>query len=264
MGLTILPPDINASDWAYAGAGRAIRVGLMQVKTLKRALADQIMAERAHAGPFRSFHDFWIRVGPEPAQARALIRAGCCDSIAGELTRPALLWRVHAGMSAAGALPIPNEHSASRKLHDEIETVGFPLSRHPLELYGSQIAKAMSRAPRPYITASQMGEYVGRQVTMVGWLVTEKLVQTKGGEPMEFVTFEDDTALYDATLFPATYRRVCHLLTENKAYLLTGLIEEDFGAVAFTVKDLRCLSRDDFGSSERTTQEPQRGYVFDA
>jgi error-prone DNA polymerase len=242
MALTILPPDINASDWAYTGVARAIRAGLMQVKTLKRALADQILAERACAGLFRSFSDFWVRVRPEPAQARALIRAGCCDSIAGELTRPALLWRLHAG-TPAGALPIPEEYSAGRKLQDEIETLGFPLSRHPLELYASQIAKTIDGAD--HIVAAQMGDYVGRRVTMVGWLVTEKLVQTKHGEPMEFVTFEDATALYDATFFPATYRRFCHLLIENKAYLLTGLIEEDFGAVAFTVEELRGLTPDD-------------------
>ncbi len=95
MGLTILPPDVNSSDWAYIGSGRTIRVGLMQVKTLARALVERLITERSRGGPFRSFHDFLKRVQPEPAQARTLIRAGCCDSIAGELTRPALLWRLH-------------------------------------------------------------------------------------------------------------------------------------------------------------------------
>jgi error-prone DNA polymerase len=97
---------------------------------------------------------------------------------------------------------------------------------------------------------------------MVGWLVTEKLVQTKHGELMEFVTFEDATALYDATLFPATYRRFCHLLIENKAYLLTGLIEEDFGAVAFTVEELRCLTPDDLACFDATTEKAQNESGF--
>jgi hypothetical protein len=29
--LTILPPDVNASDWAYIGNGKTLRIGLMQV-----------------------------------------------------------------------------------------------------------------------------------------------------------------------------------------------------------------------------------------
>src|SRR5439155_25875626 len=95
MGLAILPPDINASDWAYRGNGRTIRVGFMQVKTLTRDVVERLTEERARGGPFRSFQDFLRRVRPEPAQARTLIRAGCCDSIAGELTRPGLLWRLY-------------------------------------------------------------------------------------------------------------------------------------------------------------------------
>jgi error-prone DNA polymerase len=78
-------------------------------------------------------------------------------------------------------------------------------------------------------------------VTMIGWLVTEKLVQTKHGEPMEFITLEDLTALYDATLFPDIYRRVCHSLLPDHAYILRGQIEEEFGAITFIVQELQCL-----------------------
>jgi error-prone DNA polymerase len=96
MGVTILPPDINASDRAYRGQGRVIRVGLMQIKHLTRSLTDRILAERKAGGLFRSFADFLNRIEPEPTQTQRLIRAGCCDSLAGELTRPALIWRLYA------------------------------------------------------------------------------------------------------------------------------------------------------------------------
>ena len=70
-------------------------------------------------------------------------------------------------------------------------------------------------------------------------MVTEKVVSTKKGEPMEFVTFEDQTSLYDATLFPDTYRQYCHLLASNQAYLVTGVVEEHFATVTVTVTQLR-------------------------
>ena len=41
---------------------------------------------------------------------------------------------------------------------------------------------------------------------------------------MEFMTFEDQTSLYDATFFPDTYRRYCHLLGTNQAYVVTGVV----------------------------------------
>ena len=237
MGLSILPPDINASAWTCTGAGSAIRVGLMQIKTLTRACADRLLAERDARGPFRSFQDFLARVKPEPAQARVLIKAGCCDSIAGELTRPALLWRLYAtrGGGAVRPLPIPPDYPESRKLQHEIETLGFLLSHHPLELYRAQLESVR------YVPACDMARHVGHEVTMIGWLVTEKLTQTKQGDPMEFVTLEDTTGLYETTFFPEAYRRFCHLLASDRPYLLHGVVEADFGAVTLTVRDLHCL-----------------------
>ncbi|HEY7532335.1 MAG TPA: DNA polymerase III subunit alpha, partial [Nitrospiraceae bacterium] len=126
MGLAIFPPDVNASDWAYHGQGDRLRMGLMHVKTIPKQLGERIVTERMDRGLYRSFHDFLTRVDPEPKHARALIRAGCCDSIAGELTRPALLWRLHAGSRAASEpLPVPDEYTVSQKLVHEMESFGF-------------------------------------------------------------------------------------------------------------------------------------------
>ena len=238
MGLTVLPPDINASDWAYTGRGRTIWVGLMQIKTLTRALADRVLAERATRGPFRSFQDFLTRVRPEPAQARMLIRAGCFDSISGDLTRPALIWRLYGacGGTRVAPLPVSQDYTIDRKLQHEIETLGFPLSRHPLELCRSAMDGLRA------IPASGMSRHTGQRVTMIGWLVTEKLTQTKKGEPMEFVSFEDQEALYEATFFPDAYRRYGNLLAPDRGYVLRGRIEEDFGAYTLTVERLEALS----------------------
>jgi error-prone DNA polymerase len=62
---------------------------------------------------------------------------------------------------------------------------------------------------------------------------------------MEFVTFEDQTALYDATLFPDAYRRYCHLLAPNHAYVVTGRVEEQFSTYTLTVKEVRLLTSHD-------------------
>ena len=83
--------------------------------------------------------------------------------------------------------------------------------------------------------------YVGRRITMVGVLITEKSDETKHGEAMEFITLEDVTALYDATLFPEVYRRCCHLLSPNRLYIVRGLVEENFGVATLAVLDLQPL-----------------------
>lgn len=238
MGLAVLLPDVNASEWAYQGEGDRLRMGLMQVKTLSEDFCTRILDERTARGPYRSFQDFLRRIKPEAEHARALVRAGCCDSIAGELTRPALLWRVYADEAESDPLPIPDEYAPRQKLAHEIESFGFPASRHPLTQYRNQIERV-----RP-VPASQMDRFIGRHITMVGWLVTEKPVETKDGLAMEFLTLEDTTALYDATLFPDVYRRCRRLLSSGRPYrpyVVRGVVENSFGAVTITVSDLRFL-----------------------
>ena len=257
MGLTILPPDINASDWAYRGSSRAVRVGLMQIKALRKEFAQRIVTERHEQGAYRSLQDFLDRLKPEIAQATLLIKAGCFDAIAGELTRPALIWRLFAAQSEKpiGYLPIPPEYSAQQKLSQELELFGFPLSRHPLELFTDVVAGL------PHLPARDLAQHVGKEVTLLGWMVTEKIVSTKKGEPMEFVTFEDQTSLYDATFFPETYRRYCHLLASDQAYLVTGVVEEHFATVTVTVTRLRPLSAPDAEDSISLEEDAPEPYT---
>jgi error-prone DNA polymerase len=251
MGLTILPPDINASEWAYTGAGKTVRVGLMQIKSLQEDLAKRILATRHANGPYRSLRDFLDRVKPEIAQATRLIKAGCFDSIAGELTQPALLWRLFASQATKppGYLPITPEYSIQQKLSHELELFGFPLSCHPLDLFKEVLERI------PHLPAKDLAQHVGEEVTVIGWLVTEKIISTKKGEPMEFVTLEDQTGLYDATVFPNTYRRYCHLLAANQAYVVTGLVEEQFSTVTLTVRELRLLATRDVGTQLEPIEE---------
>ncbi|MFO0701116.1 MAG: DNA polymerase III subunit alpha [Nitrospira sp.] len=238
MGLTILPPDINASSWPYIGSGKTVRVGFMQIKGLQEDLVKRIIAEREANGPYRSLSDFLHRTKPDIAQVKLLIKAGCCDSIAGELTRPALLWRLLASQATKppGYIPIPAEYSAQKKLHHELTLFGFPLQCHPLDLFKDSLAAT------PSILAKDLDQYVGKEVTLIGWLLTEKIVSTKKGEPMEFMSLEDQTGMYDATVFPTTYRTYCHLLATNQAYVVTGLVEEHFSTVTVAVKTLRLLN----------------------
>jgi error-prone DNA polymerase len=159
-------------------------------------------------------------------------------------TREALLWRLFASQATKppGYLPIPPEYAAQQQLTHELELFGFPLSCHPLDLFKEVLEHI------PYLPAKDLAQHVGEEVTVIGWLVTEKIISTTKGEPMEFVTLEDQTSLYDATLFPNTYRRYCHLLATNQAYVVTGLVEEQFSTVTLTVKQLRLLASRDVGT----------------
>ena len=80
--------------------------------------------------------------------------------------------------------------------------------------------------------------HVGEHVTTIGWLVTSKTVQTKEGDPMKFVSFEDTTGIYEAVLFPKIYNRFCHMLNAFRPFILKGQVQETLGAVTLTLKEV--------------------------
>jgi len=72
-------------------------------------------------------------------------------------------------------------------------------------------------------------------------LITGKVVHTKHGDPMEFLTFEDDTGLIETIFFPKAYHRFCAILDRNRPYILHGKVEEDFGAITMIVNQVEAI-----------------------
>ncbi len=250
MGLRILMPDVNASRREYRGREGKIRVGLMQLKGLQEKALQAIVEERRN-GPYASFEDFLRRVPLDPADIKILVKAGACDRISGGATRPEMIWKALAlhetrpsrhpavrtlfqDMEPVAAPKVPC-YSERTILEHELETLDFLISRHPLSLYAAQLSKLK------YVKGADLYRSIGKRVTAVGWWVTGKVVTTRQEEPMEFISFEDTTALYETTFFPRAYARFCHMMCRSRPYVLSGLVEEDFGAVSLTVDTVRFL-----------------------
>ena len=247
MGLAVLLPDINDSDKAYTGRDRRVRVGLMQIKGLRDEAVEAIVAARKSGGPFVSFDEFLRRVPIDPSDARLLVRAGAFDGVGfGERAapdlaiRPRLHWRLaeweaktEGRRSRArslfppdlGPLPSPRPYEEARLLRDEVETLGFLISRHPLTLYRDHLL-ALRRSGIAPVRGCDLARHAGRRVATLGWLITGKVVSTKDDEPMEFISFEDTTAIYETTFFPRPYERFCRMLATRRPYLLKGRVEE--------------------------------------
>ncbi len=250
LKLKVLLPDVNESRKEYWGKDRSIRVGLMQLKGFQEASLEALLEARKKR-PFASLEDLLARVDLPPADARILVKAGALDSIAAGATRPEMIWKTlswyeaRAGKRAVAlslfsdlkpvVTPSVPQYSARTVLEHELETLDFLISRHPLELYRERLSKVR------FVRGADLHKHVGRRVTAIGWWVSGKVVTTKDEEPMEFISFEDTSALYETTFFPQVYARFCHILNRSRPYLLTGVVEEDFGAVTLTVDSVRLL-----------------------
>ena len=122
-------------------------------------------------------------------------------------------------------------------LKHELDTLGFYLSIHPLDRYRNVLRELH------YVKACDLHLHIGKQATTIGWLVTGKTVQTRDGDPMKFVSFEDTTGIYETVFFPKIYNRFCHMLNEMRPYLLKGKVEQDFTALTLTVHWIDFLDR---------------------
>ena len=259
MGLRFLPPDVNQSGIACTGRRREIRVGLMQLKDLRQEARKALVRERDRGGPYASFAAFLDRTRPHVhfQDVRVLVRGGCFDRIEGSDRRPILLWEAlrffnrheapaQGRLFGTDSSPSARREARSRKVAPlsreerarcEVETLGFPLCLHPLERYG----KALEGLCR--VRARDLPSRVGTRVTLAGWLVTGKTVHSRQGDPMKFVSFEDETALYETVFFPREYRRFCSLLGRGRAYVVKGKVERDLGAITVTVGWIGFLDR---------------------
>ncbi len=245
LGLRILPPCVNRSDIRWQGRDRTIRVGLMAIAHLSGELCRRIIDERKRL-PFSSAVDFFRRVQPPDDQCRALIHAGALDRLGQPTARSVLLWEYARFRALAAtrnqsplfpvALPpaprLPPDKPRER-LRQQYRILGFLCSSHPLALCPAK--------PANRVRAREISRHRARRITFVGLLITGKLISTKTGEVMEFLTFEDETGLLETTFFPRVYRRYAHLLITGRPYVLQGLVEEEYGVCTLTVERLRPL-----------------------
>ena len=250
MGFSILAPDVNASRREYTVEAGALRVGLGQIKEARQELVHRIVDERERGGPFTGFRDFCARITCRFEDIRALIRAGALDSVADGCTRPQLFfrWLSPRREQGLGFAPPPapalGDYPFAVKLADEVQTLGIVVSRHPLEVFRPRIRRMAQRLGLPPLVRSvDIGSCRGGAIWTAGILVTGKEVSTKKREPMIFVSFEDEEAIYETVFFPDAFNRFYPLLDDGWAFLVQGRVQDDLGAVAISVENLLLVSR---------------------
>ncbi|MFL5515260.1 MAG: DNA polymerase III subunit alpha [Gemmatimonadales bacterium] len=270
MGLTVRPPDVNASDLRCTGRGTELRIGLQFIKGLSAEGAERILSGRRGAAasvPYRSLFDLQHRTGLTADDLRALIKVGALDSLADGWTRPMMLWMVDTGWRNGGtaeqpnaarsqsagnqgrttlpswfdnlppAVPVLRDYAPERRRREEYSALGFVTDTHPMRLHTDALAGFR------LCRSTELHRHVGRYVLLAGMLTTAKPVHTMQDEPMEFATFDDGHGLIETVLFPPVYRERGHVLFDQGPFIFRGKVEEEFGAVTVTVTHLDRLER---------------------
>jgi DNA polymerase-3 subunit alpha len=250
MGIKVLPPDVNSSDWNFTPAGEAIRFGLGAVRNLGQNAVAAIQAARNEVGRFRSLFHFCEHVDLKCLNKRtieSMIKAGAMDGFGG--TRAQLFAAVdraieagqkanrdresgqHAlfGMpSAADApqserLPEVEPWSEREQLKGEKEVLGFYVTGHPLNAYEEKI-RELATADSSTIEALAAQGSGNADVALCGIISNVSVKRNREGKPWAAVQLEDRSGNVDLLIFAAAFELLRPYLEPDQAVLVRGTL----------------------------------------
>ncbi|MDP7037145.1 MAG: hypothetical protein QF453_04350, partial [Candidatus Marinimicrobia bacterium] len=209
---------------------------------LPQKTVDRILNERK-AGEFDSLNDFLYRVDLDLADAMVLTNAGCFRQIAPELTHRDIAYHVAGFYLQLGKreplMASPNSQNLTdeNQYRMELETFGYPLSVHPLTVYRTRLSRRIKYA-------KDIPKHVGQSIYLMGVYITRKETVTGGNsEPMEFLTLEDETDIYECVLFPDVFREFGDIFHWETLFIIRGVVEKSFGVYTMTIEKIASLQR---------------------
>lgn len=208
-GIKILPPDINVSDSGFTIDNNNIRFGLAGIKNIGPAVLDLIRNQR----PFSSIEDM-IEKCPKrilnKTRLKSLYYSGALDRFK---ARERYIYDEEEGF-------VNGELDESTLIEKEKEYVGFQTSRaSDLETYKEMLDGMIE------IDIDEMVD--GDEVIVGGEVTNVKMVQTKRGQSMAFVTLDYFNHDFSLTVFPEPYYKFNHMFGDGNTILALGKWDQE-------------------------------------
>ncbi|MFP5390820.1 MAG: DNA polymerase III subunit alpha [Gammaproteobacteria bacterium] len=251
--LTLLPPDINHSDFRFVPEGPPpsvtgkrvtnIRYGLGAVKGAGQSAIENIIAARETGGPFKDLFDFCKRVDRRQINRRtieSLIRAGAFDCF--KVDRAVLIASVGfavevAEQAAASAnqvslfggddsdLVAPPEYVKAapwtdrQKLAEEKIALGFYLSGHMFDSFAGE-ARRFARTKLSELEPSRDPRILCGVITGVRTQMTQR------GKIL-IVQLDDKSGVVEVTIYSEVFEANKNIFREDEFLAVVGKVSED-------------------------------------
>ncbi len=233
-GVTVLPVDINESDWdstlVYSNAAgekrtrghTALRLGLRLISGMAKEYAERIVEVRRQAR-YVDIRDVVQRTGITAKEVNALTDADAFRSIAGDRIQSRWI------ASAARVADLPLAPSESGALHEaliplnlgqdviaDFRSTGLTLRAHPLRLL------------RPLLRGTHRAEELqkvanGRRIRVAGLVTCRQRPGTASG--VTFVTLEDETGNTNVIVWRDLAERERRALIASRLMIVHGTLE---------------------------------------
>lgn len=282
MGLTLLPPDVNAGEFQFSvDDDDAVVYGLGAIKGLGEGPVGAILEARK-GGDFTDLFDFCARVDARKVNKRALealIRSGALDRIGPEedldMARAILFDSIPAAVKAAdqatananagmadlfgevvpqasqgdvyeGLVDKTRRWSLKERLEFERATLGLYLTGHPIDEYHEEM--------KHLVTSRISNLRDDKETQRIGGLVVDlRVMKTKKGSTMAIVSLDDRTGRIEVAIFPEAYEKYKDFIAKDSLIILSGKVSHDDYSGGLKV------STDSICSLAQARQERARG-----
>ena len=278
LGVTVLPPDINESEWAFTVTPAGIRFGLGAVKNVGDKAIESILAVRRESGRLTSLNRLCEDADLQAVNKRvleSLVKAGAFDSVygdagavdngAGRRLRSAQLLAMVDGAIDHGTRRQRSRSSGQHELFGESEAVdsGGSAPRMPDVPAWTEVEqlKFEKEALGLYLSGHPMDRFrkeldgVGvrsidtltesmTSVTVGGIISDRRDLKTRKGDPMAVVTLEDRGGRLEAVVFPEAFRKYGRVLdadADTSVVVVSGKLEVDDETARLVVSEARSV-----------------------
>src|SRR5690242_4954321 len=246
MGIQVLAPDVNSSEFTFTPDTGGIRFGLGAIKNVGANAVESILAARTESGRFTSLYDFCERVDLSAVNRRMIesfIKAGAFDSfggtraqffavIDGAMENGARVQKDKAsgqsglfadlashGQAQAHPLPSVPDWTPQEKLTGEKEMLGFYVTGHPLDQFTDKVSELAT-----HYTSGLEGLQKNTEVALCGILTGIQRKRNKEGKLWAAMQIEDREGSIEAMVFSTQCERLLPVLNEDKAVLVRALV----------------------------------------
>ena len=154
-------------------------------------------------------------------------------------------------------LSVISDYEEKEKLSYEQELLGIYVSGHPLDKYGDILNELVSMPVSDIHTLPQMAkpefdfrnrdarvnDPSKRNLTIAGIISEKKVIMTKKGDKMAFITLEDLSGKIECIMFPKTYAEYFDFLEQgDEPIVLAGYVRLSDDRRSFYVNSIRALT----------------------
>ncbi len=243
-------PSVQKGDYKFTvDENNQIIYGLGAIKGVGEGPIEAIIEARNKGGKFADMYEFCERVGAKKLNKRVLeglIKSGAMDDLGP--SRAVMSACISDALKAAdqsahnqnsGMFDLfgGDDQEQSRdpfeenlgvrkwtdreRLNGELDTLGLYLTGHPIDQYESELKNFISKK------ITEVAPARGAVQKIAGLIVEQRVMKTKKGDNLCFITLDDRTARIEVTLFGDVFEKHRDLIKKDTVVIMEGEVSND-------------------------------------